>query len=334
MAVTQFVSALDPNAKVIRDYKGRDKDTGERQQMDVWVNAIVLGHFPVSILISCKDYKRVLHAGDIRTFRAELIDSSASMGVIYSSRGFNENALAKAKANGICCCRLFQNQPAELPEAISLVSYAARAAMRFPELDFPLEEGFEEMTWDDFLRRRISFEGEDKSISEVIAQVFHQGERWSIDQMTSEKTVDGQRKVFPKGWKSELTLLFGERQLPVHMIVQGTWRKFIGRKEAHLVNGSYSFANEKFHGDQSTPVLDTKGETPGPDWEDMTEDPNAGPFVTITMLQYHAPVAEILPEAMKGKRLGDSLLSEQPVGDPTSQNGPSSPSADARNPPL
>src|SRR5258706_2573730 len=96
LAVTEFVKALDPKAEVTHNFKGRDRDTGECQQMDVWVKATVMEFFPVTILISCKDYGRVLHAGDIRAFCAEVHDSSASMGITFSSRGFNKIALKKA----------------------------------------------------------------------------------------------------------------------------------------------------------------------------------------------------------------------------------------------
>src|SRR6266478_6159315 len=111
-AVARFVQALDPNAEVTHNVFGKDKDTGERQQMDVLVKTRTLVHFPTTILISCKDYKRKLHVGDIRNFRQELTDSSANQGVIYSSNGFNENALKKAMATGIVCCRLYRDQPA------------------------------------------------------------------------------------------------------------------------------------------------------------------------------------------------------------------------------
>ena len=72
LAVQKFVAALDPNAEVIRDFKGVDRDTGSRQQMDVWVKSRALGgHIPITVLISCKDYNRRLHAGDIRSFCAD-----------------------------------------------------------------------------------------------------------------------------------------------------------------------------------------------------------------------------------------------------------------------
>jgi hypothetical protein len=61
-AVYAFARKLDPNADVIFDAKIPDRDTGKMRQCDVWINAKFGGHWPISILVSCKD-KRGTESG-------------------------------------------------------------------------------------------------------------------------------------------------------------------------------------------------------------------------------------------------------------------------------
>src|SRR2546430_2453487 len=87
-AVFSLVKALDPTADVKFDHKVIDRDTGTPRQVDVWVNGKYGGHFPFSLLISCKDYNRKVTVQQMGTFCDELRSTSASFGVIYSHAGF------------------------------------------------------------------------------------------------------------------------------------------------------------------------------------------------------------------------------------------------------
>ena len=51
------------------------------------------------------------------------------MGVIYSSKGFNDTAIEKAGVNAIACCRLYRNEPSELPDSLALVSSFTRSVL-------------------------------------------------------------------------------------------------------------------------------------------------------------------------------------------------------------
>jgi predicted helicase len=116
-AVYHFAQKLDPSAEVLFNHSVPDRDTGEPRQCDVWINAKFGGHWPLAILVSCKDHKRKLHSGDIGTFRDEVRSTGASTGIIYSRADFTEPGLRKAQANGFPCCRIYQREPADIPES-------------------------------------------------------------------------------------------------------------------------------------------------------------------------------------------------------------------------
>ena len=118
-AVYEFAKALRPGAEVLFNHTILDRDTGTPRQCDVWIKTSFGGYWPMSILVSCKDHARKLDIDDIGTFCNEVRSTGAHMGVIYSKAGFTRPALEKAKANSIHCCRLYRNEPADIP--ISLV---------------------------------------------------------------------------------------------------------------------------------------------------------------------------------------------------------------------
>ncbi|MCF7956642.1 MAG: restriction endonuclease, partial [Phycisphaerae bacterium] len=115
--VWAFANTLSTSAEVLFDHKVMDKDTGSQRQVDVWINAKLGNHIPISILVSCKNYKRKLDITHIESFIAEVHSTSASTGVIYSSSGFTKPALKKAESHGMACCRLFRNEPTDIPKS-------------------------------------------------------------------------------------------------------------------------------------------------------------------------------------------------------------------------
>ena len=146
-AVYAFVNTLDPKAEVLFDHKVPDRDTGTPRQCDVWINANFGGHWPLSILVSCKDHKKKLNISDIGTFKDEIHSTGASTGVIYSKSGFTKPAIEKAKSSGIACCRLYENEPADIPDLFTFESYAFT-----PQVKLALESNVENTmikTWGD-----------------------------------------------------------------------------------------------------------------------------------------------------------------------------------------
>jgi hypothetical protein len=67
------------------------------------------------MLISCKRKKARMSQQDIDHFSGELFHSGAHMGLLYAHGGFTQPALTKAKALGISCFTLYENQPADMP---------------------------------------------------------------------------------------------------------------------------------------------------------------------------------------------------------------------------
>ncbi len=136
LAVHNFLSTLAPNAKVIFDHKVTDKDTGKKRQIDVWVETLIANHFPLSILISCKDYKtskiNVTHIG---TFINEVRSTGASTGILYSKSGFTKPAVTKAAANGLSCCRLYDNAQPDIPDLLAFHHFTSRPVRQFQYIE-------------------------------------------------------------------------------------------------------------------------------------------------------------------------------------------------------
>ncbi len=130
LAVHNFASAINPSATVIFDHKVYDRDTGTPRQVDVWIETKIGGHWPISILASCKLQKRKVNISQVGTFCDEVRSTGAGYGVIYSSSGFTKSALAKAKANGLACCRLYRGEPADLPAALYFRSYLSKTMVQ------------------------------------------------------------------------------------------------------------------------------------------------------------------------------------------------------------
>ena len=124
-SVFEYCKSLDPAAQVIFDHKVPDRDTGALRQADVWINCKLLGQHPVSVLVSCKDHARPLDVSEIETFLAEIRSTGAGFGILYARAGFTQNALRKARAHGIACCRLFDNAPPERPSELLMRAFLA-----------------------------------------------------------------------------------------------------------------------------------------------------------------------------------------------------------------
>lgn len=260
VAVHKFVQALAPDATVLFDHKVPDRTLrGRLRQVDCWVETAVLGLYPVSIAISCKDHSRPLTIGAIETFRSEIESVGATFGVLYSASGFTEDAPEKATAWNICCCRLYQNEPAEVPERIWLWGYCSHSACSLTLAD--VKPGLAVLTWADVLESRLGA-GDERVIDRLVEE-YQKQERSAIDQAARNRGI-------PDGWSADYEFHDGTTHVPFfRIIVRAWWRVFRGRMEAHLLNGSYCFANKSFVGQLSTPPIDTWSSHPGEWWEEV-----------------------------------------------------------------
>lgn len=290
-AVFAFVQTLDPSAEVIFDHKVLDRDSDTWRQCDVWVNAKFQAHWPISILISCKDHTRKLDIGDIGTFCDEVRSTGASMGVIYSRTGFTGPALKKAKANGLACCKLYRNQPPDIPAQIWFESYAC-----YPSVGLALispDLGDEAATWNEIFD--TSFVDEDGTVLDKLVEIYSEYE---------QKAVEKPRRTgkFPQDWAFDIAFHNdSEKNLVIRM--QGLWRKYKARLAGSLINGSYCLSNDSFFGSQSTPWIDMKGEHPGDGWIEMTDQNHAYASNQILAIVYQANIQQTLREKLGPKRI-------------------------------
>ncbi len=281
-AVLAFVQTLDPQAEVIFDHKVPDRDTGTPRQCDVWIKAKFAGHWPLSILVSCKDHSRKLDVGDIGKFINEVRSTGASTGVIYSKSGFTKPAIRKAEVNGLSCCRLYQSEPTDMPGVLLFDSYACTpriglALMSSPEFDEPV-------TWSDIFD--IAIEPQSNVLKELVG-IYYIHEHKAVEDVK-------QTGQFPADWGIDTEISGSDPDTRIVIRIQCTWKKYKGKIEASLVNGSYSVSNNSFFGSQSTPWIDTQSEHPGEHWVEITNDEIDVPINRMIAISYHGNVEQAL----------------------------------------
>jgi len=256
-AVFRFAKTLDFRAEVLFNHSISDRDTGEPRQCDVWINAKFGGHWPISILISCKAHKRKLHAGDIGAFCDEVRSTSANYGVIYSRSGFSEPALLKAKTNGLSCCRLYKDEHADIPNSVVFEQFACYPRIRLDIVN--CASGILDK-WNDI----FSIKDDSKTVLELINAAYIANEKAAID----ESMVSG---GFPATWQVELEIPLGAGA-PLKIRIAGSWKKYRARIEATLLNGSYCISNDSFNGTIVGASIDTWSDSPGEAWEEIADN--------------------------------------------------------------
>lgn len=270
-AVANFLVAMGDGAKVTYDTRLPDKHTNHPRQRDVWVEwPIMGGRFSVKALVSCKALQRQLDQQDIDHFNGEFISSGAQIGIIYSKVGFNDRALDKAHTLGFHCCRLYDDEPADIPESISLGSaYCFRPRFQFSVTgEF---SAYKFTNWGQVTNLRTSNGTVMQHLVEAInAYQFQddsQGERWRRAIYGSRIEIEGFNEGLPK--------------LTIKLEIAD--QVFRAKTEWYLLNGSYSVTDKSFRGSQATPSLDMNGIHPGPGWEEVAEIPDQMPKPCIAM---------------------------------------------------
>lgn len=288
LAVHRFVQALDPAAEVLFDHAVTDVHTHTPRQVDVWVRARFLGHFPMAILVSCKDYARPLDIGHIGAFHSEVTATGASTGIIYSRNGFSKPAIAKAKSLGLTCCRLYQHQAADLPEILFLRSYLC-----FPH---PLLEvshtaaGRPVPTWAELVEHPVPAAQGTIALIDHLEQMFFAAEEQSISNKDPAR-------AFPTEFETRLEIP-GDNGIS-RVTVRASWRMFVGRVEAYRVDGSYCINDGAFLGAQTTPLVD-RFEPPGPGWEEIFTNPTVAHATSALILLSKRPFATRVREKLAG----------------------------------
>ena len=284
-AVYRFTKTLDPTAEVLFNHSVPDRDTGELRQCDVWINAKFGGHWPLSILVSCKDHKRKLHSGDIGTFRDEIRSTGASTGVIYSRSGFTKPALRKARANGYPCCRIYQHEPADIPSTFCFEQFACSLQIRLALKTDVRSSNLK--TWHDI----FTLKQDERTILDIICAVISESEETAV--LEAQKTAS-----FPPDWSIEVQFVTDISDEAVKIQVFGHWKKYQARMEATLLDGSYCLSNNSFIGKQYGPWIDTKGEHPGEAWTEIVDPHSPLPTNRMIAILYRGEAKETLQEKL------------------------------------
>lgn len=260
-AVARFAAAMDPQALVAHDVRLPDRETSRPRQRDVWIEAKICDHYPVRVLVSCKRYQRKLHQTDIDHFHGELLSSHAQKGVLYSYSGFAQSALLKADQLGICCCRLFHNEPPDIPISLALTKQYCCAAQIQLSFSPACERSWGIATWGDLLQLPM---GDGRSVLDAIASVFAEEEK---------KALAGAAGNFPTNFSGEITLASQDKHPLLRFTVWGWWKIYASRLDFVLLDGSYSYTANDFKGTVTGPSVDRLSTHPGPGWTLLTERP-------------------------------------------------------------
>lgn len=287
-AVFKFAKSLDPQAEVLFNHSVPDRDTGEPRQCDVWINAKFGGHWPLSILVSCKDHKRKLHSGDIGTFRDEVRSTGASTGVIYSRAGFTRPALLKAQTSGFPCCRIYQHEPADIPASIYFEQFACSTQIALAIIEMVPDDT--SIIWDDI----FSINHEDGTVLDLICKVIADAERNALDKIKITAS-------FPPDWAMDLQLSDDKSSDSIKIRVFGHWKKYKARMEATLLDGSYCLSNKSFQGTQFGTWIDTQSAHPGEAWTEIKDADFSMPTNRVIAILYQGKAKDALQEQLGPK---------------------------------
>lgn len=267
VAVTNFIKALDPEAQITHDAMIPDRDTGTPRQRDVWIETKVSTLFSLQILVSCKRYKTKLNQQHMDAFIGELLSSGAQKGVIYSYSGFTKPALEKAKMRGISCCRLYQDEPADIPELLSFHAYLITPAFHFWAAWLEVIEGQPETLGELLELNMLNPCGRSTKLLDLVLSK-HTEKRIGV-RSNAQQTGN-----IPQKWTESLILPnpnTGRDMLRIEF--GGDWDFYEANLDGYLLNGSYEFTDGEFHGKQSFPEVHHCGPQPGSHWKKVKSLP-------------------------------------------------------------
>lgn len=263
IAVTSFIEALKSGAKVTHDAQIPDKQTGCPRQRDVWVEWVLGALFPVRGLISCKFWAEALNEQDIDHFNGEFQSSGAQIGIIYARTGYTDPAIQKAKSFGFHCCKLYEDQPADLPESLVLgLAYTFRPRFQIALAGDRTQHNLR------FLKELFPLQTDNTTVFEMLAT--------QLDHFQSAKTPLERWQLAKHGYTGVCNI-GGVGLPPLQISFRFTWRAFQARIEYTNLNGSYNITSGLFQGSQSTPPVDMQCANPGPGWVELSEIPEAMP---------------------------------------------------------
>jgi hypothetical protein len=211
---------------------------------------------------------------------------------MYSLSGYTEPALRKAEKLNITCCRLYQGEPPDVPDALLFRSYCCTPRIQLSLDRLPDPNSSIRVYKDLFCLEAEEENSQRSNVLDMVNKLYLEGERDVVSQVAHERR-------FPLPWSRSFRIDFADPLVqPLTVVVRGAWNIWRGKFEAHLVAGSYTFDSKEFLGSQSTPFVDTRGPHPGPGWELVEEQPEeVEPFTAIFIL-YGGDARDLLRDSL------------------------------------
>jgi hypothetical protein len=281
-AVCEFARTLDASAEVLFNHLVPDRDTGKPRQCDAWINTSFGQHWPLSILLSCKDRSksgRRLHSGDIGAFCDEVRSTGANLGVIYTNTGFTSPALEKARANSITCCRLYQDEPADVPTVLCFEQFTCGESIRLI-VQTDLEEPWLK-TWNDLFEIQPQECRIGATVLDLVCDSFRRREETVVKEA-------GEAGTFPRDFETQTSVKVEGIEGSVVIRLLCTWKRYRARVEAHFIKGSWSILTGSFRGVIAVPPISMKHGHPGEGWAEIYDVDFALPARSALAIR-HAP---------------------------------------------
>jgi hypothetical protein len=145
-----------------------------------------------------------------------------------------------------------------------------------------------------FVLRSGTDSGDQSFLDKLVAE-YHRAEEESVHAVAAGRRI-------PQPFAFELALHREAGNVPLRVVVTGTWRFYRAKVEAYDVNGSYEFTKGDFKGRLATPPIDRLSTEPGPGWELLDGPPVlVGNVVMIVLFRGNAK--EVLSETLGPRSL-------------------------------
>ncbi len=249
------------------------------------------------MLISCKDHSRPLDVGEVEAFLGEIRSTGATTGVLYGRNGFTENAVVKARANNVSCCKMFDGAPPERPSELLLNAYVAHPVYHVMteavSQDAPLE-----LRWHPVFGTYERIGDREASLPEVMAGLCFELLRRSELERYSDASSSGPMDMHAR---YELKARPECPALRLHIVL--TWDWFKGRMNAYSLTGSLNTTEKAFIGSTTVGPVSLSTAPHSATWERCLPPPPIVESCRVTFSALASPGPQHFVRAMAGDRI-------------------------------
>jgi hypothetical protein len=182
---------------------------------------------------------------------------------------------------------------------IQFTSYCCAPQVRVEIPKWPMS-GWKLGTWRELFDLPVNVSNGHRTLLTELVSRFHEGEANSVREVRTSGGV-------PAPFGASVRLEPAESDvdaLEIH--IQGHWKFYRGRLEAHRINGSYEFTQGDLKGRVASPWIDTRGSEPGPGWEHIQEPPDSLRGALLAVL-YRSNVEQALIDTLGSKAFTDGV---------------------------